>query len=378
MSLTRWITEAIALLLGLYLMWHIPTCLLRYRRGLPHPPNAPLAKDLTVIIPARNEERRLPALLRSLSRSTLTPQEVVVVDDNSADGTAALAAAWGATVVQGEPLPAGWTGKSWACWQGAQYARGHVLVFLDADTWLEPEGLACIVRAYTDRGGLFTVQPYHVVPRAYEQLSAFFNIVLMAALNAFTPHGDRLPPAGAFGPCVVCSHADYLRVGGHAAVRSAVLEDIALAKGFRAAGLPVSCYGGRGAISFRMYPDSLAQLIEGWSKGFGTGALTTRLPILLAIIVWISGCFSASIHAVGALAIGTSEALPLAVLYALFALEIGWMLRRIGSFGAYTAALFPLPLAFFAVLMLRSLVLIYLVRRVVWHGRTIRTGGRRS
>ncbi|MHB0856369.1 MAG: glycosyltransferase [Anaerolineae bacterium] len=380
MSLARWILAVLSLLLGLYLMWRIPTCAPRGRAGkrAVTPPVTIPPGAISVIIPARNEEGRLEPLLRSLSLSTLAPGEILVVDDNSTDGTAALAAAWNATVVAGAPLPPGWAGKPWACWQGAQRAQGEVLVFLDADTWLEPDGLACIVQAYATRGGLFTVQPYHVVRKAYENLSAFFNIVLMAALNAFTPHGDALQPAGAFGPCVVCSRADYFRLDGHRAVPDAVLEDIALAKVFHAAGLAVSCYGGRGAISFRMYPGGLAQLVEGWSKGFGTGAMTTRLPILLLVIAWISGCFSISIHAIRALATGAPDALLVLLLYALYALEIGWMLRRIGNFHAFAAALFPIPLVFFAMVMLRSLVLIYALRRVLWRGRTIATGRRRK
>ena len=97
-------------------------------------------------------------------------------------------------MLRGEALPEGWAGKPWACWQGAQQAGGDLLLFLDADTWLEPDGLERLVQEYLAQGGLLSVQPFHRVRQLYEELSAFFNIVQIAGMNAFTPLGDRLAP----------------------------------------------------------------------------------------------------------------------------------------------------------------------------------------
>jgi 4,4'-diaponeurosporenoate glycosyltransferase len=327
-----------------------------------------------VIIPARNEEDRIAPLLSSLVGQTLPPDEILVVDDESGDGTTTIAAEMGATVLTGQPVPRGWIGKPWACWQGAQQARGDLLVFLDADTRLAANGLARLVQSY--RAGLLTVQPYHTIQKPYEALSAFFNIVLMAGLNAFTPLGQALKPSGAFGPCVVCRREDYVRLGGHhhPTVRGSVLESIPLARLYLAADLPVYCYGGWGAISFRMYPAGLGQLIEGWSKGFGSGALTTRWPFLLLIIAWITAGFNAFILPFQALLPPSGGPVVLtSLLYGLYALQVWWILRRIGNFGWWTALFFPLPLCFFALVMLRSFVLIHLRGRVHWRGRSVPT-----
>src|SRR5688500_1526710 len=109
-------------------------------RTLPAPGGR--AHGLTsVVVPARNEADRLPGLLRSL-HPWPADVEVIVVDDGSTDATAAVARQHGATVVAAPPAPPGWLGKPWACWVGAEAARGARLVFLDADTELGPDALA--------------------------------------------------------------------------------------------------------------------------------------------------------------------------------------------------------------------------------------------
>jgi 4,4'-diaponeurosporenoate glycosyltransferase len=333
---------------------------------------------ISVIIPARNEAERIGPLLTSLLEQHQPVHEVIVVDDGSTDDTAEIAHSLGATVIAGKPLPEGWTGKPWACWQGAHRATGNLLVFLDADTWLTPDGLNRLVAAHQEGQredtGLLTVQPYHVTHQPYEALSAFFNIVLIAGLNAFTPLGSRIAPGGAFGPCMVCAKDAYDRIGGHQQGRSAILEGFPLAHAFQKAGLPVRCYGGKGGLSFRMYPGGLAELIEGWSKGFGTGALAIRPLFLLLCVAWVWGCFDVTIALTKAMLQQPLPALaPYGVLYALYALQIHGMLRRIGDFPWWTALLFPIPMLFFALVMLRSFVLIHLLGRVTWKGRRVAT-----
>jgi len=353
-------------LLGIYLMWNIPTLAPPVRARNKAWPR------ISVIVPARNEEQRIRPLLDSLVQQTRPPHEIIVIDDHSSDDTAGIAKRMGATVIHGHALPVGWTGKSWACWQGAQHASGELLLFLDADAWLETDGIERIVHSHENKGGLVTVQPYHVTRRPYEELSAFFNVVLMAGMNTFTPHGDSLEPSGSFGPCVVCSRDDYFGVGGHQRVKEDVLESIPMARLFLSHTLPVSCYGGRGAISFRMYPGGIAQLVEGWSKGVISGALSIKRSVLLAIVAWITGCFASIVDLVQSLALPLTPAALLPVMvYCLYALQIRWMLARIGSFRRWTAVLFPIPLFFFAFIMLRSLVVVRLLGRVTWRGRDI-------
>jgi 4,4'-diaponeurosporenoate glycosyltransferase len=359
-----WIAILLGLwLLGVFFLWRIPTCTYREHFLLP---------SISVVIPARNEEKNLPPLLESLRRQDLRPKEIMVVDDHSQDATQAIAAAGGARVLSSAPLPAGWLGKPWACWQGAQATGGEILVFLDADTVLEPEGLGRIISTWMARGGLVSIWPYHRMRRLYERLSAFFHIIIMASMRAFTPLGSRLPPLGAFGPCVVCSRADYLALGGHEQVKAAILEDIALGQLFQRAGHPVHCLGGRGSIAFRMYPEGLGSLVSGFTKGMASGARASVIPVLLPITLWIAGGFIVSFGLAYALATGHWGGYPpWSALYGLYALQLLWILLRLGNYGLHTAVLFPIPVLFFTGVFVLSLGRTFGKRKVTWKGRSI-------
>lgn len=360
--------EGILCVLGLLLMWRV----LFRDRSWARDWATECRSRISVVIPARNEEHQIGHLLRSLKGQTVEPCEIIAVDDDSFDNTGIVAREEGATVITGEPLPEGWNGKSWACWQGACGSTGEILLFLDADTWLEAEGIERLLSLYEGLG-LLTVQPYHVTEKPYEQLSAFFNIVVMAAVGAFTPFGERLKPGGAFGPCVMCNRNEYFRTGGHREVRGKLLEDISLAKLFLRQNLPVRCYAGQGIISFRMYPGGLRELVEGWSKGMGYGAFSVNPAFSMMTTAWITGCFRAFSTLIGTILSVASPAWTGLITYCSYALVVGWMLKRIGRFRWWTSAFFPIPLCFFGVVMARSLLLTYFLGRVVWKGRVIST-----
>ena len=338
---------------------------------------------LSVIIPARNEEQNLPKLLVTLASQSIAPHEVIVVDDNSTDATARCAGEWGASVIDPGTVPVGWTGKTWACWKGAHQATGDIFLFLDADTRLAPDGLERMRGAFrAQERGLLSFYPYHLMEKVYERLSAFFNLVCMMSLGIATVAGSRLKPIGAFGACILCRRDDYFMCGGHKAVMGKIMEDVALGQVFRRKGLPMNCLAGRGTIAFCMYPDGIRQMIEGWSKNFASGARASRLSLLLLVIVWVTGALQAVIQAAGIPFHGTIDQCALACApYAAYALQIHWMLRRLGNFGITTAVLFPVPLLFFVGVFAYSLVITFVVGRVRWRGRSItldKTAERRS
>jgi 4,4'-diaponeurosporenoate glycosyltransferase len=332
-----------------------------------------------VVVPARNEEAALPRLLAALADQTLPADELVVVDDHSDDATAAVAAAGGATVVTPPPLPGDWVGKTWACHHGAAATTAALLVFLDADVDLAPDALARLVGEHRRAGGgLVSVQPSHRTLRAHEQLSAVCNVVAMMGTGAFTA-----PPAPqvtmAFGPCMVIGRDDYEAAGGHAAatVRRQVAEDIAIARRVRATGAPVTVLAGADLVGFRMYPEGVGQLAEGWTKMLGNGGRLTSPPLQAAVGVWVTGGLAVSGRAVALLArIATGRGLrpgdgATALCYGLWALEMGWLFRRVGRWARWTAPAFPVPLAAFVALFTRSATLLVRGRPARWRGRPV-------
>ncbi|MFU8796610.1 MAG: glycosyltransferase [Dehalococcoidia bacterium] len=366
MNTAYFIIHAIFWSFGFFFLFRIRRCTANSRKTAGGTP------VISVVIPARNEERSLPGLLASLQDGSLVPDEIIVVVGQSEDRTGEAATKQGVTVIDSEPLPEGWVGKPWACYQGARAAKGDVLVFLDADTCVEKDGLRSIVDTYSESNGVLSLQPYHKTRSLYEQLSGFFNIAMMAAMGPFTAFGNRIEPIGLFGPCVVMRKEHYFESGGHVAVKGNVVEDLALGERLKKRNLPISCYGGRGAISFRMYPNGMRELVDGWSKGFATGAGKTSLPLLLAIVAWIGSGLTATVCAIGSIAgMHTTAIVAWTLAYLAYALQVQWMFFRIGTFKFYTALLFPVPLVFFIVVFFRSVFLIHVRKSIRWKGTTI-------
>jgi len=243
---------------------------------------------------------------------------------------------------------------------------------LDADTCVKKGGLRDIVDTYLKTDGIVSVQPYHKTKRLYEQLSVFFNIIMMGAMGPFTVMGDLIKPIGLFGPCVVMRKAYYFESGGHTAVKGEVVEDLALGERLKKHNLPIHCYGGRGTISFRMYPNGIKELVDGWSKGFATGASRACIPLLVAIIAWIGSGISATVCAIGAIsAMHNTAIMWWALAYLAFAIQVQWMAFRVGTFKFYTALLFPVSLIFFIMVFFRSIFLVAIKRSVMWKGVAI-------
>jgi 4,4'-diaponeurosporenoate glycosyltransferase len=343
------------------------------------------AASVSVVVPARDEETTLPALLRSLQALAVGVREVLVVDDNSRDATAAVARGAGATVLPAGEPPLGWTGKAWACHLGARAASGDLLLFLDADTVLAPTALEDLLAMRDEQPGLVSIQPFHTVVRPYEQLSSYFNAVSVLASGAFARPLSRRPMA--FGPCLLTSRTDYERAGGHAAVSREVLDDVQLALAYHRAGLPVRCAVGGPSVTMRSYPGGLRQLADGWTKNIASGAAATAPGSAVGAVSWVS--------AHHAIAVGTALVVPgvatghdLAIahgdpaLWALAWVLVAWQLRStlrpLGSFRWWTWALFPVPLLAFDLVFARSLLRTVVRRSVRWRGREVRLGGRGS
>lgn len=360
---------------GTWLLWRVPTmCSPVPCSPVPiglMPVGLP-ARSVSVIVPARDESATLPVLLATLAAQTRPPDEVIVVDDGSTDATAALAASLGATVLTAGALPPGWSGKAWACAAGAQAASGDILVFLDADTWLQPDGLDRLVTEHAWLGGtgLVSAAPFHRISRPYEALSAMCNLVSMIGTGAFTPLGGWARSVGSFGPCAVVARSEYHVRGGHGALEGAMVDD--LSARFREAGAPVRLVGGRGAIDYRMYPGGLDQLVEGWSKNLASGAGITRPVVLGLVVAWVSGLIVA----------GWRVALPGRTwrrigTYVAYGLQVEWMLGRIGSFGLGVGLAYPVPLGAFLGCFANSVRLTVGRGEVRWKGRTVAVGRRR-
>lgn len=356
--------EWIYLLIGSLILWKIAIPL---KQGSPHQE----AARLSIIIPARNEEQNLPILLSSLQSESSYVHEIIVVDDHSEDETASIAQRYGAKVIGTPSLPPGWFGKSWACWNGAKEATGELFMFLDADTTIEPGGLRNIISTQQKDGGAMTIQPYHKIVSAYENLSGMFNLIAVMGMGSFHILSRWIPPAGAFGQCFICTKQDYEKVGGHSSISNEILEHMKLGKVFLEHGIPLRNYIGKHALSMRMYPEGVKELTQGWSKSFASGAGATNRLLLILIIFWISGGVSSAFSLLELNGSSGIETVNILLLYGLYCIQILFMLKTIGNFSWAAALFFPLLTLYFISVFAHSVVRTFLTKKVAWKGRSI-------
>jgi chlorobactene glucosyltransferase len=280
-------------LLGFFLAF-----LVRLPRPLPPLPEGEASRPfVSVIVPARNEAHNIGRCVSSLAAQQYPNFEIVVVDDGSTDGTGALARAVGPgtaqalRVVDGRPLPEGWFGKPWACATGAAEARGEILLFTDADTQHHPELLSRAVAALEEDAA----QALSLV--GSQEMGTFWERLIQPQIFVLIgmrfPRLNRVvdPPrwrdAIANGQFILVRREPYEALGGHAAVRGEVVEDLRLAQELTRNGGRLTVRGAVDLFSTRMYT-SLRELVDGWTKNVATGARQSAVgwaPLALPGIV---------------------------------------------------------------------------------------------
>ncbi len=238
------------------------------RAATPEPPLASIpdgdagrALRISVIIPARDEQLRLEPCLAGL-RDAPGVTEIIVVDDQSTDDTAALAHRLGARVIEGEPPPEGWAGKAWALDQGLRSACGDWVVTLDADARPEP-GLpaALVARMIADRLDFATVTGRFDCPTTGARW--LHPAMLTTLVYRYGPPGPTTELAN--GQCMAAPREAWVGAGGLQAVADHAVEDVALARHLRQCGWRVSLLDGADLLTVRMY-ESLAETWTGWGR----------------------------------------------------------------------------------------------------------------
>ncbi|WP_152394509.1 glycosyltransferase [Paenibacillus guangzhouensis] len=350
--------------------------LLLFRKNIVPPAYEPYRGPykLSVIIPARNEACNLPYLLDSLMSQTTAPYEIIVVDDFSDDGTREIAERYtGVKVIAGTPLPDGWTGKSWAVWNGYLHATGDMFVFLDADIRMAPHALGSLMKARDRSQGVISVVPFHHTEKFYEKLALVMN---MLGIFTFTSIFERQnPKQGLYGSCILALREDYEKIKGHESVKSEVLDDLLIGSKFVEAGIPVTNFIGYDMVSFRMYPQGIRSQIEGFSKGAILSTSTLSPWTIVPIAIWVIGLL---VSGAAWVFINTSWAWPLLTGYILYMAQIFYFIRYVGVFGFLVPVVHVLASLFFVFIMLYSMFQVVVRGEVRWKGRLVQVRGRRD
>lgn len=326
------------------------------------------ARNISIIIPARDEEQNIGKILNTIRSQSTQPLEILVIDDQSTDRTAEVARKLGASVVLGKEMPENWKGKTWACQQGADAASGEWYLYLDADITLLENGLAKLA-ALTSIKATHSICPFHKIQRPYEQLSAFFNTITLAGVDTFaaTPSSQGT----LFGQVLLVHRDHYRQAGGHEAVKDEILENFQFAQRLKNQNFDVNLYLGKGTIEMRMFPNGLAQLASSWKKGFLAGAAQSPKRALLTTSLWLTGGMMLLI-ALMLIPFGNSTFLSATLLCSFcYGLLSFACFRLAGNFSIFTALFFPIPLLFYQTLFLKALLDQKRGVKATWKGRTI-------
>lgn len=358
--------------------WRVLRRMDRYRPAgrLPH---------VSVLVPARNEEANIGDCVQSLLAQDYPDFEVVVLNDGSTDRTGEiledLMACRGGRpsaptlrVLEEAELPEGWPGKHWACQQLAEASDGELILFTDADTRHGPQSVRHGVAALeAESADLLTAIPHEqtvtwaeqlVVPVVPWSILTFLPLAIAYRL----PHA---PLSATIGQYMLFRRSAYAHIGGHAAVRSDPVDDMALGRRIKALGLRWRLADATRDVRCRMYQNA-GQVCEGFSKNL-FAAFGNRLLPFIGVWAWLSIVFLLPIGLLLASLLGAPvPALDAAIAFLGVALGLAsWGLCHLRfGFPIYLVPLYPVTILLGVFIAFRSVALVRR-RRTTWKGRTL-------
>jgi chlorobactene glucosyltransferase len=256
----------------------------------------PKSKPLiSVLVPARDEENNIRNCLESLQKQDYPNYEILVLNDNSVDSTAEIVSEMAAKdnriqLIEGQPLPEGWAGKPFACYQLAQQAKGSWLLFVDADTTHAEHMLRSVLSlAMKLKISLLSGFPRQMANSLPQKITVpliYFIIIGWAPLWWIQRAKSRQPSV-AIGQFLMFRRDEYWRIGGHYTVRNRILEDIWM-------GIEVARYGGKhvaidlsSVVSCHMYPTPGA-MWHGLVRCIYS--VTAISPLMLLVLIAVACC----------------------------------------------------------------------------------------
>ena len=341
--------------------------------------------QLSVIVPARNEERNLAKCLKKLviqsggSFELGKEWELIIVDDASTDRTREIAEGFqgfdGVSVLEAPALDLNaetrvFTGKTNACWFGAEASRGRFLLFTDADTVHEPGDLLRALEEIRARNvGLLSYSPRQVVSGFWQRALmplVFSELASVYRMSEVNDANNRL--AAANGQFLMIEREAYFAVDGHRGVGRSVLEDVDLAHAVKRSGKGIWFRYAPDALSTRMY-FGFNDMVEGWTKN-----LALLFPHALTLAAWRSldiGLLLLPILLIPLSYLAMWQKVVILAIWARTLLRYYTRVRR-SNFSAFDCAVSVFALPLFVGLLVWSWVLHRVLHRVAWKGREYR------
>lgn len=334
---------------------------------------------VSVLVPARNEERTIEKCIDSLINQSYDNLEIIVLNDNSVDKTVEILNKLKSEklkVIEGKLLPEDWLGKSWACHQLSEMASGDFLLFTDADTEYKPETISCAVNAMVkENADLITAVHHNQVKTIGEKITVSFPVyciftILPLAIAYLLSRVEAF--ASGNGKFMMFKKEFYQKIGGHQAIRENIVEDVALARLTKKNGGKWRILDATNLISSRMYCN-FTEALEGFTKNYFA---IFGYKILLNVFIWMW--------------IGLITFQPIVIfvtnllranynsdfIYSVISVGITcfmWLLLAIKfRFPLHIFLLYPLTIAMAIFIGFRSMILT-MTNRALWKGRRLKS-----
>jgi chlorobactene glucosyltransferase len=311
-------------------------------------------KDLpfiSVLIPARNEEKVIKQCIESLINQQYPTYEIIVLDDNSTDETLKILESLclkypeKLKIVQGKPLPKDWMGKNYACHQLSLLAKGEYLIFTDADTIHESSCLLTATQTIIKENiDLLSLVPNQIMNTYVEKIIIPMMLTLYTAYISIK--AIQFSPNPAFtamnGQFMMFKKSIYNSINGHETVKQMIVEDIQLGKKIKSAGGIISLKNGSLILSCRMY-NNASEIIQGFSKNIFAG-FNYNYGIMIFFLVHLSIAYILPFILLPFMMYNQSLYIHsiFIILHILIMLVIQFIVGQLFSFRKYMIFLYPL------------------------------------
>lgn len=341
---------------------------------------------VSICIPARNEEDVIEHCVTSALKQNYDHFEVLVLDDNSTDRTTHILKQLSGIIsnlrhIQGEPKPEDWNGKPWACHQLYQQAKGEILLFIDADVWIEPETLNKTV-SELKRYDMITVWPQQILRSFWERM--IIPLVYFALLTLlpskyversprWLPNGlrDLLDPkfSAACGQFMAYNRPVLEAVEGFERIKRSIVDDVEMAKILKAHGYMMRMFTGIEMVYCRMYKDH-HEIWNGFKKNFLAGFDNQVLFILMGVIHFVVFLFPV-FTLFYSWYYGLNDILLLSGFALLLIIAQRSLIDHWFSWNIFYGLLHPFSVVWFQILGIVSLIQHHLGIKNSWKGRDV-------
>lgn len=336
--------------------------------------------SVSIIVPTLEEENNIMKCLESLSLLDYPNYEIIVVDGGSKDRTVEIASQYPVEIIVDERLPDGWIGKSYGCHVGYKAAKGDVLLFTDADTKHTPESLKITIEHLISTDStLLSLFPYQQAEKWHEYLVGFMYFLSFMGggplNNINNPYDKQAYMAS--GQYMLFSRRGYEKLGGHLAISSSLVEDVALAKLCKDKGRKLNFIDHTDIVTTRMYPGSFLDFYRAFKRAIWGGINTLPFWRVMLIILWLIYCLASGYFLANSI-LNPEEWMVFdftigiivnTVLYLAWGVAYFFYWRQRGKNNIFFVIFYPLAMIFVITIILLSLINGFHGNKVTWRNR---------